>query len=523
MSKLKFKISSKTTNKASSTARWKILIADDDEQIHLVTRIVLKDLEFLNQPIELISTYSGKETLQVMQDIPDINIILLDIMMEKDDAGLNVVQTIREEIKNHCVQIIIRTGQPGLVPEYQVVTHYEVNGYIEKTDLQAHKLKSIIQTSLRSYHELYTAEQNRQNLAALINHSSETIININHKGEIINFNPAASTMFGYNKEDIIGKNISYLLIPPFDQDYLDFIKSYHNASHNTAMREMVAIKKDQSTFPIELSLSAFFFNNAYTFSSIIRDISTRKQQEITLIKNKEKAEEANAVKTKFLSMMNHELRTPLNAIMGFGQLLQANEKLSSYQNTCLKHMLDASHHLLHLIDDLLDLAKIENKELKVDITSVDITTIIEHTLNLCIPLAQKYQIKIINNIPSLPFVDADPLRLTQVFTNILSNAIQYNRPNGTVTLSAQLKNPYLYIHLIDTGLGIDNEKLNKIFQPFQRLHYYCHTISGAGAGLSISKDLMTQMNGKIKVQSNTDPEQSGSTFTISIPLSYSQQ
>ncbi|MBB6481254.1 SpoIIE family protein phosphatase [Spirochaeta isovalerica] len=135
----------------NSSSVWKILIADDDEGVHSVTELVFNSFSFDNRPIQFINTYSGKETLEVLQKEEDIAVILLDVVMETDDAGLRVVEQIRKELKNNMVRIILRTGQPGQAPEEQVLIDYDINDYKNKSELTSRKLKSSVITSLRSY------------------------------------------------------------------------------------------------------------------------------------------------------------------------------------------------------------------------------------------------------------------------------------------------------------------------------------------------------------------------------------
>lgn len=152
---------------------WKIIIADDDDEVHDVTRMVLEDTVFEERKIHFISAFSGEETINIIKSNPDTAVILLDVVMERDDSGLMVAKFIRDELKNTLVRIILRTGQPGQAPEREVITDYDINDYKEKTELTAQKLYTAVLASLRSYRDLKIINRNEINLEKIINNSSE--------------------------------------------------------------------------------------------------------------------------------------------------------------------------------------------------------------------------------------------------------------------------------------------------------------------------------------------------------------
>lgn len=158
----------KITGTVPGVTPWKLLIVDDDEIIHTMTRMVLTDYSFEGRPLELLSAYSGKEALEVLRRTDDIALILLDVVMETDDAGLKCVKTIREELNNQMVRIILRTGQPGHAPEQEVIINYDINDYKAKTELTAQKLFTVVTASLRAYRHIKTINQNRRGLENII-------------------------------------------------------------------------------------------------------------------------------------------------------------------------------------------------------------------------------------------------------------------------------------------------------------------------------------------------------------------
>lgn len=163
---------------------WKIIIADDEEGVHQITKIVLKDLELFGRKIEFISTFSGEETKKVIKENPDTALILLDVVMETDDAGLKVAEYIREELKNNLVRIVLRTGHPGQAPERKVIIDYDINDYKEKTELTSQKLFATVVTAIRSYKDILVIEENRRALERLIE-SSPKIFELQSLGKFV--------------------------------------------------------------------------------------------------------------------------------------------------------------------------------------------------------------------------------------------------------------------------------------------------------------------------------------------------
>ncbi|KZN52657.1 DUF3369 domain-containing protein [Pseudoalteromonas luteoviolacea] len=152
---------------------WKVIIVDDEPEVHAVTKLALSDFEFQKKKLEFLSAYSGEEAKQVVTDHPDAAIVLLDVVMETDDAGLKVAQFIRETAKNNNIRIILRTGQPGQAPERQVIVNYDINDYKSKTELTAQKLFTVVMSSLRSYRDILSIDQSRQGLEKIITASRD--------------------------------------------------------------------------------------------------------------------------------------------------------------------------------------------------------------------------------------------------------------------------------------------------------------------------------------------------------------
>ncbi len=236
-----------------------------------------------------------------------------------------------------------------------------------------------------------------------------------------------------------------------------------------------------------------------------------------LLRAKDSAEHASQAKTQFLSRMSHELRTPLNAILGFGQLMQMRkEALDQDQIQCLDQIIKSGNILLDLINDVLDLSRIESQGLELDFKDLPVDQVVKNAIGLFIPTAREKGIEITNRVSDRVEVRADPLRLNQVLVNLVSNAIKYNSKNGTVFIEGSIIEESRYrLKVTDSGIGIASDQLKVLFEPFERLGKEFSEIDGTGIGLTISESLMKMMGGSIQVESVPGE---GSSFIVELPV-----
>ena len=250
--------------------------------------------------------------------------------------------------------------------------------------------------------------------------------------------------------------------------------------------------------------------------STIRDLNSTKE---TLEIEKARVEKASQAKSDFLSSMSHELRTPMNAILGFAQLLKLDAELNEKQQGNTDEILKAGHHLLELINEVLDLAKVESGKIDLSIEPVKLSVLVNECFVLIAPLAASLEISISQKKIGEHFVRADRTRLKQVLINLLSNAIKYNRKQGKVELDLlPVNDAELRITISDTGNGVAAERLDELFLPFNRLDAEGGEIEGTGIGLAITRQLVEMMAGRIGVDSELGV---GSRFWVELPMALS--
>lgn len=333
-------------------------------------------------------------------------------------------------------------------------------------------------------------------------------------------------MNGYAREELIGWSVDLINSAPGDaaerKEYLDFLR-HEGVLHRDGFHR----HKDGHIFPIEVSSSLISFAGRELVLGIDRDITERKQSEKDLQQAKDAAEEsqriaeeASRAKSEFLSRMSHELRTPMNAILGFAQLLEMSQKepLSSTQKERVRQISKGGQHLLDLINEILDISRIEANRLQVSPEPVSVRESIQEVLDLATPLAVKRHIQVVTKLGNLdvnPFVMADRQRLKQVLLNLLSNAVKYNYDGGSVIVTCLSTSANKWrISITDTGPGISQEDQARLFVAFERLNADQPHVEGTGLGLMLAKRLVEMMQGRIGVESVVGK---GSTFWIELP------
>ena len=262
-----------------------------------------------------------------------------------------------------------------------------------------------------------------------------------------------------------------------------------------------------------MMLSTYYFHASSTENISLRLSAV--ENEKTLLLAKHAIEKASQAKSEFISSMSHELRTPMNVILGFTQILEYDKSISEDSQANVQEILKAGYHLLDLINEVLDLSQIESGHIKLNSEQVSLKQMLDDCFTLISPVAQKQGITVLPYDVTNESVYADKKRLKQVLLNLLSNAIKYNRKEGTLGVEVTpINEEFIRVTVFDTGNGVANDRLDDIFLPFKRLNAANTGIEGTGIGLTISRNLVEMMGGRIGVDSEPGV---GSRFWFELP------
>jgi PAS domain S-box-containing protein len=331
----------------------------------------------------------------------------------------------------------------------------------------------------------------------------------------VRFNRAGEELLGNDRADLLGKT-DHDLFPVEQADAFvaaDRAVLDRGRLHDIAEEEIDTAQGRRILHTRKIPVPGSDGRPAYLLG-ISEDITDRRSADDALRAAKEEAERADRAKSEFLSRMSHELRTPLNSILGFGQLLEL-EDLDESQAEAVGQILKGGRHLLDLINEVLDISRIESGTMTLSLEPVALDLMIVECLDLVRPQAQARDIELINLDGRHRHVHADRQRLKQVLLNLLSNAVKFNRDGGTITISCEHRDDDATIRVSDTGPGIREELLDRLFTPFDRLEADAAGIQGTGLGLALSRRLVEAMDGTIEVDSTPAV---GSTFSVTLPI-----
>jgi len=366
----------------------------------------------------------------------------------------------------------------------------------------------------------------------LVDSVTDGVITFADDGRVVLFNSAAERLFQTSAGAALGSAVARFFagrLPRVAELAEHQVAAIHELTGKRA--------RDGTTFPLEASFSRVATDDDVLNTVVVRDVTA-----LHLARAERQAREAleasDRAKTEFLSRMSHELRTPLNAVIGFAQLLRidAARPSTARQLERIGHIENAAGHLLALVNDVLDLSRVESGEMAVSNEAVDLTRAVEEASNMVSPLVTKAAVELliapVDSVPTgaqarlggqaLPrrlssqvWVAADPIRLRQVLVNLLSNAVKYNRHGGSVSVAWRVNESECLVSVTDTGPGIAQDKLVRLFEPFNRLGAESSKVEGTGIGLFLSRRLTEMMGGRLGIASTVGE---GTVATLALRL-----
>ena len=385
--------------------------------------------------------------------------------------------------------------------------------------------------------------ESEERRCAVLQTAKDAIISIDSRGNIISWNRGAQVIFGYTEEEILGKAITILMPERFRDDFWEgmaHMSAGEGPDYKSWMNEFLGLRKDGSVFPTEVSLAEWKTRKDTFYTSIVRDITERKQAEEELketnerldlqneelrvqgqeLLDKSKAlEKANQAKSEFLAHMSHELRTPLNVIIGFTELMlgQVPGKVSKEQKRCLNDILGSSRYLLSLINDILDLTKIESDRVELRLRKIFLSGVIKSVKDEVMPmLAKKRQSLEVKLGRGLPRVNIDEAKVGQVLINLLGNSAKFTPEGGKLRVEAVRGDNCCRVSVIDNGIGVRKENQKNIFESFYQVDRPLDNgLGGTGLGLTIARQIIEKHGGRIWVESEYGK---GSRFNFTLPL-----
>jgi len=557
---------------ASTARKWKVAVIDDDQAVHEGTRFALSDYNLNGQTLEILSAYSAAEGRTLMRAHPDIAAVLLDVIMETDAAGLDLVEFIRNEIKNETVRIILRTGQPGQAPERRVIVDYDINDYKAKTELTADKLFTSLTAALRSYQQLERMVQTRRGLEIIIDAASTlydfksmqrlaegvltqiaSLLNVDCAGILVLRDGGAS---GDDFSVLAGSGCYSRFTgaagsKSLDTDLRQMVEAaFHRRKHEFADhrsvlyvrtgsgREVVVLLQaerelsdtDRSLVEIFGSRLSIAFDNVILYQQLneantqLEDRVAQRTRALMQANRRLSAQwlrlqRANGFKNEILGTVAHDLKNPLGVILGRTEMLTELIGAGSSKESItaqVEHIRDATKRLTSMVDHLISDAMADAFDITIRREPVDIAALVGEVAEANKPSAMNKQQVIAVSAPPDRFTMCDSDRMREAIDNLVSNAIKYSPIGGKIALLVTHDDAHTIIRVTDEGAGLSPEDLGRLFGRFQRLSAKPTAgESSTGLGLSIVKRIIDMHGGKV-IADSAGPGQ-GSTFAIVLP------
>jgi signal transduction histidine kinase/DNA-binding NarL/FixJ family response regulator len=553
---------------------WKIAVIDDDIAVHEGTRFALSDYCLNGQSLEIVSAHSAAEGRILMKANPDIAAVLLDVIMETDDAGLDLVEYIRNELRNETVRIILRTGQPGQAPERRVIVDYDINDYKAKTELTADKLFTSLTAALRSYQQLERMVQTRRGLEIIIDAASTlydfksmqrlaegvltqiaSLLNVDCAGILVlrddgtpgdSFSVLAGS--GCYSRFMIGETSA----PSMDGDLRLMVedafrrRAHEFADQRTVLyvqtgsgRELVVLlqaprplsQTDRSLVQIFGSRLSIAFDNVILYQQLhaantqLEDRVAQRTRALTTANNRLSAQwlrlqRAIGFKNEILGTVAHDLKNPLGVILGRTEMLTELIGAGSPKENVtaqVEHIRDAAKRLTSMVNHLISDAMADAFDITIRPEAVDVAALVTQVADANQPLAINKQQVITVSAPPDYVTHCDSDRMREAIDNLVSNAIKYSPVGGKIDIFVTRDAENTIVRITDQGAGLSPEDLGRLFGRFQRLSAKPTAgESSTGLGLSIVKRIVEMHGGTVNADSPGPG--AGATFTITLPV-----
>jgi signal transduction histidine kinase/DNA-binding NarL/FixJ family response regulator len=562
-----------TAPETSTGRKWKVAVIDDDAAVHEGTRFALSDYSLHGQTLEILSAYSAAEGRTLMRAHHDIAAVLLDVIMETDAAGLDLVEYIRNEIKNETVRIILRTGQPGQAPERRVIVQYDINDYKAKTELTADKLFTSLTAALRSYQQLERMVQTRRGLEIIIDAASTlydfksmqrlaegvltqiaSLLNVDCAGILVlrdDGNAANDDFSVLAGSGCYSRFIGAAGSKSLDPDLRSMVEAafkrrkHEFVDHRTVLyirtgsgREVVVLlqaerqlsETDRSLVEIFGSRLSIAFDNVILYQQLheantqLEDRVAQRTRALMQANRRLSAQwlrlqRANGFKNEILGTVAHDLKNPLGVILGRTEMLTELIGAGSSKESVtaqVEHIRDATKRLTSMVDHLISDAMADAFDISIRREPVDIAGLVSEVADANQPLAVNKQQTITVSAPPNFVTMCDADRIREAIDNLVSNAIKYSPIGGKITVLVSHEQNTTVIRIADQGAGLSPEDLGRLFGRFQRLSAKPTAgESSTGLGLSIVKRIIDMHGGQVTANS-AGPGQ-GSTFTVTLP------
>ena len=356
--------------------------------------------------------------------------------------------------------------------------------------------------------ELRSAESGMRELHAILDTATDGVAVLDNDGKIVALNRAGEALFGYEQSEVMGEAFTFLLAKDsasVAQDYFEGLKGSGVAALMNDGRDLFGRARQGGSIPVFMTLGRIGGNGGEKFCAVMRDMTAWKKAEQELKEARRTAEQANALKSDFLAKVSHEIRTPLNAILGFAEVIM-EERFGPIGNERYKEYVTDIHtsgaHVMSLVNDLLDLSKIEAGKLELNFNAVDANRIVAECVSLIQPQAARERVIVRQSLaPRLPNIVADERALRQIVLNLLSNAVKFNEEGGQVIVSTALTDAgHAVIRIKDTGIGMSDSEIETALEPFRQIAT-ARTTRGTGLGLPLTKALIEANRASFSIKS----------------------